>query len=150
MQPKGEDTNDAVVSWYKEEIKTTTKQCVDLGKYFFATSTGAIALFTTLSEVAENSWGGIEWLSIILFMLSAAIGLFIMIPRLHKPGFDMVVALQGRALWAWRLSIAWLVVWALGVILAGVALFIDETTAPAPQGILGAFQSVGQSLGGLF
>lgn len=149
VRPAAEDTKAALHEWYKEEVKTTTKQVVDLGKYYFATSTGAIALLNTLSEVAGNTWGGLEWIATLLFLASGGIGLFLMLPRLHKGGFDMIQAVGRRARQAWWASLVWAALWALGVILGGIGLFHGNET-DAPRGVLGALGKVASEIGAMF
>ena len=149
IRPTAKDTEAALRDWHKEEVKTTTKQVVDLGKYYFATSTGAIALLNTLSEVSDNKWGGFEWAATLLFLVSGGIGLFLMLPRLHKGGFDMVQAVSKRARHAWWASVFWAALWTTGVILGGIGLF-HGNEPDAPQGVLSAIGKVASEIGGLF
>lgn len=140
IAPKGADTEAALRDWLKEEIKTTSKQAAELGKYLFSTSSGAVALLATLSKIGGNVWAGLEWFAVGLFMFSGGIGLVMMLPRSYtlSARFDIAEAANRRARGVSFGAYAWAGLFALGVVLAGLGLFLDPAkpeTAAIPGGL---------------
>lgn len=151
VAPRGADTETAAREWLKDEIKGTSKTVTDLGKYFFATSTASVGLLKTLSEIGGNTWTGLEWAAVMLFIASALLGLWMVLPPLHQldARFDILAALRRRAVGAYRAAIAWAFLWSFGVLLAGVGLF-SNPAEEKPKGILGALGSIADRLGAMF
>ena len=71
-----------------------------------------------------NTWNSPEWWSLVAFVMSGAIALYIAMPSLHKlaADYDLVQAHGRLVTVAWCLMILWGFSWTLAVVLAGVGL----------------------------
>ncbi len=124
VNPRGKDTDEALRQWIADEFKEAPKRIFDLGKFLFGVSSGSIGVLVAISKYFNNTWTFAEWGSLVAFVLSGAISLFIAAPRVHRlhANFDLAKAHESLVMAARDRMIAWGVTWTLAVALAGYGL----------------------------
>ena len=124
VTPKGEDIAQALRQWIADDIKEAPKRIFELGKFLFGVSSGSVGVLVTISKFSGNTWTWLEWCSLAAFVTSGAFALYIAVPSIHRlsADFDLARAHGQLVMVAWRLMIAWGVLWTLAVTLAGFGL----------------------------
>lgn len=125
VTPRGEDIAVALREWISDDIKEAPKRIFELGKFLFGVSSGSVGVLVTLSTFSKNAWNWPEWLSLAIFVFSAAIALYIAMPSLHKLSatFDLAKAHARLVTIERHLLIAWGFSWGFALIFAGLGFF---------------------------
>jgi hypothetical protein len=82
MKPTGEDTVSALRDWLKEEFKNAPSSRLELGKFFFAVSTGSLGVLVGFKKLEQ--YLRIDWAtgsSLLLLGISTFVALLMVIPR---------------------------------------------------------------------
>lgn len=124
MKLKGQTITDAYQEWVKDEIKSTTKNIFDFGKFIFGVSVGSIGFITGIEKYTSKSPDIFFIISIFLLVLTSIIAIIIVLPKTIeikddsdlKQLFDKSVSKHRQIIWVWL--IIWLI--ALGLGLYGV------------------------------
>lgn len=78
----GDDIEDGIKSWIKEEIKAGPTREYDLGKFLFSVSSGTIGLLFIAEKLESTpSWTTTLIVSFVILTIASALSLFMVVPK---------------------------------------------------------------------
>src|ERR1700688_1600244 len=123
MRLRGQDTEDALLEWFKGELKEGPKQVYELGRFFFSVSSATLGFLVALAKGVSVAT---LWLriAVLLLLLSIVLAILIAKPRKHAVSgntelldlYKDQLSSYDRLLWWWFglwLSGALLGLWAV-------------------------------------
>jgi hypothetical protein len=123
MNPRGEDTASAVRGWVSDEIKAAPGSRWELGKFFFAVSTGTLAILVSIEKLSGAfSLRPYLAVSLLLQFVSTVVALLLAIPkrwRLHAE-LDLFEEYSTQTTYVYRLVWVWFILWLVG---SGIGIF---------------------------
>ena len=134
MKPRGEDTADAIVSWFKDEIKNSSAGLADLGKFFFGASSGAVGVLLTLVKVGDKfAFNILLSYCLVLYLISIFVSIFMVRPRiwLVTGNTDLYEEYKTTVRRGIRLIWTWFAFWIFATVLAVVSLYAQYAPAAA-------------------
>ena len=145
MVPMNADKNaNAYEDWVSNGIKSIDKVKFETGKFLFSVSSGSIGVVITLFSFLKIQIETPGWLGLIAFILSAAIAIQMVIPKIIdiapqtaiEPRHNNEVESLKRSAWAW------FAIWALGLAfvstsVVGIAGQADKDAPPLKVELIG-------------
>jgi hypothetical protein len=125
MRPRGEDTVSALYDWVKEEIKKAPAIRHDLGKFFFAVTTGTVGVIISVEKLSgstkvDKSLG----ISLVCFFAAIIVALLMAIPKVWNLTGETDLFHEYN-LYVKRIIqfiVAWFLIWLLGTVFGIYAL----------------------------
>ena len=78
----GDDIEEGIKNWIKEEIKSGPTREYDLGKFLFSVSSGTTGLLFLAEKLGgSSSWSNSLILSFIILTCTSALSLFMVVPK---------------------------------------------------------------------
>ncbi|MFZ1083552.1 MAG: hypothetical protein WAN35_01155 [Terracidiphilus sp.] len=117
VKPKGEDIASAIRAWVSDEIKGGPGSRLELGKFFFAVSTGAIGILVSIEKLSGSfDLRPCLGTSLLLLFVSAAVALLLAIPKRWKLDEDKDIfdEYAAQTTWVYRMIWIWFALWLLG------------------------------------
>ena len=117
MKPRGEDTAAAVRSWISDEIKGGPGSRWELGKFFFAVSSGTLGTFVSIEKLsgafALRPYLGV---ALLILFISTIVALLLAIPKRWKlsSDTDLFVEYAAQTSKIYRLIWLWFILWIVG------------------------------------
>jgi len=125
MKPKGQDTIDAIREWAKDELKNGPSQVYELGKFFFAVSTGMVSLFLGVEKLGPNPHLTNSLIAAVMFFLiSIFLALSMVIPRVWnlRGETDLYEEYINQIKNASTIVWIWFAMWLLGMFFGIIAI----------------------------
>lgn len=119
LTPRGQDSDDAIRQWSKDEITNGPTRGYDLGKFFFAVSIGTISIFIGIAKFDQKyKFDFLILTSAVLFLVSIASAINMVRPRIKQLGGDLDLYYEYKRriqkikynMWIWLIS------WLLGLL----------------------------------
>jgi len=125
MRFKGQDVNDAILEWAKEELKGGPTRTYDLGKFLFTVSSGTAGLVVAIQKLGGlNQYVHRKTLisALILLAVSICISLDMVRPRVWNTEADLHDEYDKHIKRFIKSLRAWVVIWGIGAILGIISV----------------------------
>lgn len=125
MKPKGQDVADSVRDWLKTEISGASSVRLDLGKFFFAVTSGTAGVFISIEKLSGTP--KLEWslgLALLTLLVALLISLAMAIPKFWKieGNTDIIKLYNDHIRKNFFFIIIWFGFWIVGTIIGIFAL----------------------------
>lgn len=115
----GNDIEEGVKNWVREEIKSGPSREYDLGKFLFSVSTGTMGIIFLAEKLDSNpGWSSTLIISFLLFGIAAGYSLYMVVPKKWKIGEedDLQEIRNGIIKRTVRGAWFWFLLWCLGLL----------------------------------
>jgi hypothetical protein len=126
MKIIGQTLTDAYQEWIKDEIKSTTAQIFDFGKFIFGVSAGTIGFITTIEKYTSGKPDIFYFSSLILLIISSVLAITIILPKnLNvEPDSDLTVLFATRVKKYKRIIWIWFIIWLISICFGFYGFFV--------------------------
>lgn len=119
MKLKGQDVNEAILDWAKDELKSGPSRTYDLGKFLFTVSSGTAALVVAIQKLGGlNQYVHQKTLvtSLVLLAISICIALDMVRPRVWNEEADLHAEYKAHIRRFIKSLRLWFIIWGAGAI----------------------------------
>ena len=131
MRPRGEDTAEAVRTWFGDEIKNSSAGFSDIGKFFFGVSSASVGVILTLAKIGDRLDLSAPFFgSLILYLASIIASIQLVRPRVWKLGGDTNLYDEYKATVRYGTNVIWiwLAFWVLATCSAIFGLYLHQSS----------------------